>query len=120
MLSNLLTEELKKIKAIIPKLEPYWQKEASELPDGLKRELYSIKAIPPLTSSGLERINGVLETLFLAQLNIEDLDQEKMPAPQPEQLAAPQKPKTPINPPSQNSEQIDFGPYYNEKDGFDH
>lgn len=95
MPSNFLLQELNKIKKLIPKLEPYWRREARELPDDLKKELYQIKAIPPLTSGGLESVNSILETLFLAQLNIEDLDKETTAVPTLKQPIPPKKPEAP-------------------------
>jgi len=76
MVSNALLLEQKKIQAIVPKLEPYWQREIHELPDDLKKQLQDIKAIPPLTTGGLERVKSVLESLVLTDINIERLSQE--------------------------------------------
>lgn len=94
MVSNFLLAEQKKIKAIVPKMEPYWQREVRELPDDLKKELLDIKAIPPLTTSGLEGVKSVLESLTIADINIKEMDKKDKIVAEMPVLKAPTPPKT--------------------------
>lgn len=73
MSNPFLTDELNKIKNLIPKLQPYWQREIRGLPDDLSKELKTIKVIPHLTTSGLETVNSSLEYLYFAQINLEEM-----------------------------------------------
>ena len=64
--------ELEKIKKIITTLEKYRSNETiGNLPADIIAHIKQIKIIDPITSAGLERINTILENLFIAKYALE-------------------------------------------------
>lgn len=66
-----LQQELNKINNILPKIIEYDGKILSEVPADLRKELSQIKIIPSLTSSGLEKVEKIIDNLYLVQVIVE-------------------------------------------------
>lgn len=134
----MLEEQLIRIKNLIPKIKPHEQKKLRDLPKHLQQELKTIEVIPAPTASGLEPVASILENLFLAQVNLEEIIRKrkektfikptahKIPiqtAPSPSPAPPPQKPPAKPTPPSaaptpqqvpekfRKEKPLDFGPY---------
>ena len=63
-----LEVELDKAKAIIPKLQPFWQDRLADLPEDLRKELNRIGIIPQFTKAGIEPIANILIILYIAEI----------------------------------------------------
>lgn len=68
-----LNIQLIQIKLFISELERYFNHEIRELPDSLKQELKNNSMLPTMTSAGLEKVDGIIEYLYLYEANLEHL-----------------------------------------------
>lgn len=102
-------DEKKQIEKVIPLVEQYSEQDQSVsiLPLDIKEELGKVKTLPPLTSSGLEKIDNILNDLYIGKVAVEQLiEKEQQPSrlssttqPVPIQKTAPSsvpQPKTQI------------------------
>lgn len=68
---NELQQEKEKITALTQRLEPYYQRDAKDLPENLIKEINSLKSFKQITSSGLERVRDILINLHVTNLALE-------------------------------------------------
>jgi len=76
-------DEKKQIEKVIPLVEQYSEQDQSVsiLPLDIKEELGKVKTLPPLTSSGLEKIDNILNDLYIGKVAVEQLiEKEQQPS----------------------------------------
>lgn len=68
---DLLQQQLEFNETITEKLKPYYNRDIKDLPTDIISQLQKIKFGPKITSSGIEPVKSILESLYVANYYLE-------------------------------------------------